>query len=85
MEKKEVVIDNPVVIAGVTLLPLARVSMNYWHSNGGISFFGSKQPVSLVVVTPSGKRAFRITGEEISLEQLVRDFPGLKEKLENLD
>ena len=84
MEKKEVVIDNPVVIAGVTLLPVARVTLSYWHGNDRISFFGSKQPVSVVVVTPSEKRAFRLTGEAVSLEQLVQEVPGLKEKLASI-
>lgn len=81
MEKKEVGIGNPVAIAGVTLIPVTKVSLNYWRSNGGISFFGSKQPFSVIVVSPSEKRAFRITGEEVSLDQLIQEVPGIQELL----
>lgn len=84
MEKKRVTIDNPVAVAGVTLIPVAKVSLNYWHGDGGISFFGVKQPVDVVVVSPSAKRAFRITGEEVPLDQLIQEAPGIKEIVEGI-
>ncbi len=82
MEKKEVAIGKPVAIAGATLIPIAEVSVNCWRGSGGISFFGAIQPGSVVVVSLSGKRAFRITGEEVSLDQLIGEVPGIKEVLE---
>ena len=82
MEKKEeVVIETPVTAGGVTLIPLARVSLNCWHGNRGVSYFGVKQPTDVVVVYPSGKRAFRITGEEVSLDRLIQEVPDIKEAL----
>jgi len=38
--------------------------------------------VAVVVVSPQAKRAFRITGEEVSLEELIKEAPNLKEMLE---
>ena len=84
MEKQEVRIENPVTIGGVTMIPVAKVLLNYWQGNGGISFFGIKQLVGVVVVSVSAKRAFRITGEEIPLEQLIQEAPGLEEILERI-
>ena len=84
MEKQEVGIDNPVEAAGVTLIPVVKVSLNYWHANGSISSFGVKQAVAVVVVYPTAKRAFRITGEEVPLGQLLQEFPSTKETLERL-
>lgn len=84
MEKKEVRIDNPVAFAGITLIPVTEVSLNYWCGKGGISFLGVKQPVSVVVVSPSAKRAFRTTGEEVSLDQLILEVPSIKEVLQRL-
>ncbi len=81
MDKKEVAINNPVTVAGVTLIPIVEISQNYWQGNRGISFMGVKQPVSVIVVSPSAKRAFRMTGEEISLDQLIQEVPGVKEIL----
>ncbi len=84
MEKKEVGLDTPVVVAGVTLIPVTEVSLNYWHGSGGISFFGVKQPIGVVVVSQSTKRAFRISGEEIPLDQLIQEAPAIKEILERI-
>lgn len=81
MEKKEVVIENPVAVAGITLVPVTKLSLNYWHGKHSLSCFGIKQPVGVVIVSPSTKRVFRITGEEISLEELITEAPGIKEVL----
>lgn len=45
---------------------------------------GAKRPVSLVVVSPSARRAFRVTGEEVSLDQLMQEAPDVKEILERV-
>ena len=84
MEKEEVGIDNPVTVAGITLIPVTRVALNYWCGNSNISFFGIKQPVGVIVVSPSTKRAFRITGEEVSLDQLISEVPVVEEVLEGI-
>jgi len=84
MEKEEVEIGNPVTAAGVTLIPVIKVSLNYWRRNGSLSFFGVKQPIGMVLVSPSGKRAFRITGEEVPLDQFIQEVPGIKEVLEGI-
>jgi len=81
MERKEVRLDNPVAFGGITLIPVTKVSLNCWRGKGGISFFGVKQPIGVVVVSPSAKRAFRITGEEVSLDQLILEVPSIKEVL----
>jgi uncharacterized spore protein YtfJ len=75
MEKKEVTIGNPVKVAGVTLIPVAKIKINCWRDKRGIAFLGSVQPESVIIATPSARRAFRITGEEISLDQLAREIP----------
>jgi len=82
MEKKEVTVANPLAVGETTLIPVIEVSLNYARRNGGISLFGVKQPVAVVVVLASARTAFRITGEEVSIAQLIREFPNIKEKLE---
>lgn len=84
MEKKEVIIGSPVRVAGATVVPVTQVSLHYWCGKGGVSFFGLKHPVSIVVATPEEKKAFRITGEEIPLDQLIQEVPGMKEILEEI-
>ena len=84
MEKNEVVIENPMVVSGITLVPVTELSLNYWRGKHSLLCFGIKQPVGMVVVSPSAKRALRITGEEISLDQLITEAPGIKEVLEGI-
>ena len=84
MEKEKITIEAPLAVAGVTLIPVAKVSLNSWHRKDRLSFFGIKQPVSMVVVSPQAKRAFRIDGEEISLDQLMKEVPGMKEILDSI-
>jgi len=84
MEREEIRIEAPFAVAGVTLIPVVKVRLNCWPGKGHLSFFGIKQPVSVVVVSLQTKRAFRIDGEEVSLDQLTEEVPGIKEALEGL-
>lgn len=84
MEKEEIKTEAPFVAAGVTLVPIVKASLNYWRCKGHLSFLGIKQPVSVVVVSPRAKRAFRINGEEVSLDQLTKEVPRIKEILEGI-
>ena len=84
MGKREITIDNPVTDGGVTLIPIVKVSLNYEHSNSGISLFGVKQPIAIVLISMSTRRAFRITGEEVSIDQLIQEIPDIKGMLEGL-
>lgn len=81
MEKKEISFDTPITAAGITLIPVTESVLNCWQSKRGISFFGIKRPFGVVLISPSGKRAFRVTGEEVPLDQLEREVPAIKEIL----
>jgi hypothetical protein len=59
--------------------------MNHWHGKRGIACSGSRQPVGIILVTPSAKRAFRLTGEEITLDQLAQEIPDIRQTLEEIE
>ena len=84
MEREEIRIESPIAVAGVTIVPVVKVSLNNWHSKGRLSLFGTKQPVSVVVVSRQVRRAFRIDGEEIPLDQLSKEVRGIEEVLEGV-
>lgn len=84
MEREEIRIEAPFTVAGVTLIPIVKAWLNCWPGRGPLSFFGVSQPVSVVVVSPQARRAFRVDGEEVSLDQLIKEVPGLKEALEGI-
>ena len=81
MEKEELVIGKPVAVAGVTLIPVARVSLNYWRRKSSFSYYGVKQLSMVVVVSPLMTKALSVTGEEIPLDRVIREVPGIEEVL----
>lgn len=85
MEKKQVAAESPTVVAGITLVPVVKTSVWCQQNDGIISVFGFKWPTDLVLVTSTAKRAFRITGEEVPLDQLIEEFPILEETLEEIE
>ena len=82
MERKRVIISNPVAVDGTTLITVVKSSLNCQSKGNTLFFSGIKQPVSIVVASPSAKKAFEITGEEIPLDQLIQEIPGLVPMLE---
>lgn len=84
MEKKEITIGEPIAIGDVTLIPITKVSLNYECGNAGISFFGFKHPVAVIVISTSAKTAFRIDGEEVSIDHLIQEIPDLKATIEGI-
>jgi hypothetical protein len=82
MEKKGITIGSPVAIAGITLILVTRLSLNCQAHGSSIFFSGIKQPVSIVVASPSAKKAFEISGKEIPLYKLIQEVPGLDKALE---
>jgi hypothetical protein len=77
MEKKKVTINSPVTIAGTTLILITKLSLKCQPGGSNIFFSGIKQPVGIVVASPSTKKAFEITGKEIPLNQFMQEVPGL--------
>jgi len=70
--------------SGVTIVPVVRTSINRWKSPSGLSFFVSKEPIAIAVVSASAKQAFRISGQEITPGELIEEVPSIKGILEKL-
>ena len=83
MTKNILTTDNPVSVRGLTIIPVVKLSLHYSFA-AGISIFSTKQPIAVVLLSQSQKKALRITGEEILLEQLMLEVPDLKETLERV-
>ena len=83
-KKKKVSTYDPLLIKGLTLIPVVEVSLNCWNKGKGISISGTNQPIAIVVISPSDKKVIRITGEELSLDQFTQEVPDIKETLEKV-
>jgi hypothetical protein len=77
MEKKKITIAGPIAVAGITLILVVKLSSNCQPAGSSLFFSGVKQPISLVVTSPSTKRAFDIKGDEIPIDPLLREVPDL--------
>ncbi len=80
-KKKEVAVESPVYTAAGVLIPVVMTSLHYQQVDGTVSLVGFKRPTNIVLLTPTARRAFRTTGEEVSLEQLILEVPELEETL----
>lgn len=84
MAKKEVIISSPINIAGTSIVTIATIEMNSRYGRRSAAVNGSIRPESVIISTPTSRRAFRITGEEIDLKELVREFPAMAERPEKI-
>ena len=82
MEKKEVAIDDPIVLDGLTIIPVVSLSLNCWHLDNFTTVCGIKNLVAFLTVSPAERKAYGASGEEVSTDQLIEELPGLKEILE---
>jgi len=84
MEKKHISVQGPLPVNGLNLLPVIETSLNCRQGSSYLSFMGTKQPVAVVIISPSGKRAVRISGEEVSIDQLIKELPSIQDVLERV-
>jgi hypothetical protein len=82
MEKKKVTIAGPIAVAGISVIPIIKVSVNCQPAGSSIIFSGVKQPISLVITSPSAQKAFDINGDEVQIGSLIQEVPDLAGVLE---
>lgn len=81
MAEKEKIVVNRITTGEITIATISRVRRYHWYRGVNV-FSGNIQPEIVIITTPSGRKAFHINGEEISLDQLVREFPDIPMMLE---
>lgn len=77
MERKETIIEGPLVIGGIKVLVVGNLWLGSTSLKDRDAFFGIKKPTHIMVVSDSERRAFTVEGEEIAPEKLIKDVPGL--------
>ncbi|MBN1188397.1 MAG: hypothetical protein JXA46_01480 [Dehalococcoidales bacterium] len=82
MEKTQTTLESPVTAGSLTLIPVTRTSAAAWHNTDRSYFSGMKKPLYILVLAPdSGTKAYRITGEQVSPETIMAEFPELRESM----
>lgn len=81
MEKEEVSTGTLVRIGEVTLVPILRTVVVCLSGRRGVTGFGTREVIGIVVVSPAGNRAISISGEEVPIEEYAAQLPEVRELL----
>jgi hypothetical protein len=73
---------TPVTIGDLELIPVEATHIDASRAAGALVGFASKSAAAIVVRSRAGAWALSPEGDEASLEELVREVPGLRERVE---
>jgi hypothetical protein len=78
MEKEEIIVDTPVEIVGMKIIPVVQVNTYCFSKKRNVSAYCSKKPLIVVIVTESGTKAFYMDGSQVELDKLIEAVPELE-------
>ena len=84
MEKEKVSAGQRITVGEITLLPIMRTFLYCRNVDGRIVYSGSKNLIGIVVVSPKGKRAINLDGEEIPVDQYLEQVPEITELIQSI-
>jgi len=82
MRKEYLAREETTVVAGVRITPVVRISVRYTEIKGIRSFYAGKQPVYLIISSADGEQAYSVSGQDVSLSQVMEECPALAVALE---
>lgn len=68
-------VEGAFSLGAFTLIPVSETTCAGVQIGQTVLFHAAKVPIAVVVISPTEKKAFRITGEEISFETLAEEVP----------
>lgn len=77
---ESVIIDSeqPLDLGNLRVVPLVKRSIISLDFDSTVTFHATKEPVFLIIDFGESRRAYRITGEEISFETLIAEYPAFR-------
>ena len=81
MEKEEISAGTYIRVGGITLVPILRTAVVCLSGRRGVTGFGTREVVGIVVISPPGNHAISISGEEVPIEEYASQVPEVKELL----
>jgi uncharacterized spore protein YtfJ len=77
MEKEKIIVDTPVEVCGLTVIPVVQVTTHCFSKKKRVSSFCSKKPLFVVIVQKSDINAFNMDGSQVEIDELIDAVPGL--------
>jgi uncharacterized spore protein YtfJ len=77
MAQKKIVIEAPVNIGDLTIIPVVELSINHYNSHFGIYFFAYKNPVAVVIINGKEKELLLVDATYRSVDKLLAKVPQL--------
>jgi len=81
MEKKKVTVEGAFSLGALTLIPVSETTCAGEQIGRTFLLHAAKVPMAVVVISPTERKAFRITGEEISFETLAEEVPEIRREI----
>jgi hypothetical protein len=81
VEKEEISAGVLIKIGDVTLVPILRTAVVCLSGRRGITAFGTREVIGMLVVSPAGNRAISISGAEVPVEEYAEKVPQASELL----
>ncbi|MGA2159335.1 MAG: hypothetical protein ABSG90_08950 [Dehalococcoidia bacterium] len=78
MENVAVSSEQPLDLGNLQVIPLVKRSIISLDFDSTVTFHATKEPVFLIIDFGESRRAYRITGEEISFETLIAEYPAFR-------
>jgi hypothetical protein len=75
MDRRKISIEDPILLKDITILPIALILQHETHGGNSVQFYVSKEPAAVVVYRGTSRNIYNRTGKEISLDELLDDFP----------
>ena len=65
---------EPVVVGEVAITPIVRVMASAEPPGDALICFGQKEPLGVLILTPEGERACRVSGERVGVDELLSEL-----------
>jgi hypothetical protein len=77
MAQKKIIIEAPLNIGDLTIIPVVELSISHYNGDSGIYFFAYKKPVAIVTVTGIEKKLLILDETYLSVDKLLAEVPQL--------
>lgn len=79
MEKQKITIEKSFSVDGISIIPIARILHSEMRRGNFIHIYAKKEPVAVIFLRGASRNIYNEEGKEISVEDLLNDFPEAKE------